>query len=612
MTLWPTPPDPAPALDLAAITREVETFAGRTLPAWEAGYLEYHRRRYQDTLRLLPEGGGRRLLDVGSFPGHLSALAQSRGWAVAGLNNDIEGAGQWADFLERCRGREIEILACEVEREPFPAPTASFDAVLFCELFEHLHVNPFHTLKEIFRVLRPGGLLILTTPNVRRAETLFRYIRGWGSQPPVSRTFHELFPSLLYHRHNREYTANELVYYLGRQGKDLYEFRLDHVYHSDSLDGDHELPGVLGQRPGRLELWLARRLRRLVPTTRSQLIARAWRTEAAIVPWDALSSVDGIGPLEEDEQPVQGFTRRLTFPFRLTESRAAFTVPLLPGEGPALLSLLLAHPVPDSDPAAWTRWTLDGQPAMTLELRPSPRPVRARLYVPPGVAARGQVRVAVETTTSPGRDGGRAAGLRLGGQWLLVERLETAGAVAAAVERARLERQAEDALTGSWWHPAESLYLAARPPATVLEMGPEDETQLGPGWYHREDWGALGAMRWTGAEAVCHVGTDGRASRLHVHAYAGEPRLGPVTGRIVAEHVAPDGTVAPARSAPFALAPDTWDDLTLASPATPGRLRVTLVAERLRRPSLLIEGSRDDRGLGLAVKRVTLGRGGLG
>ena len=165
--------------------------------------------------------------------------------------------------------------------------------------------------------------------------------------------------------------------------------------------------------------------------------------------------------------------------------------------------------------------------------------------------------------------------------------------MAAAVERARLERQAEDALTGSWWHPAESLYLTARPPAAVLEMGPEDETQLGPGWYHREDWGALGAMRWTGAEAVCHVGTDGRAARLRLRAYAGEPRLGPVAGRIVVEHVAPDGTVAPARTTSFALAPDHWDDLAVAIPTMPGRLRVTLVAERLRRPSLLIEGSRD-------------------
>src|SRR5207249_4039049 len=108
-----------------------------------------------------------------------------------------------------------------------------------------------------------------------------------------------------------------------------------------------------------------------------------------------------------------------------TRSPAPFPLPPPPGEGPALLSLLLAHPVPASDPAAWTRWTLDDQPAMTLELRPSPRPVRARLYVPTGIAARGRVRVGVETTPTPGRDSERAAGLHLGGQWLLVERLET-------------------------------------------------------------------------------------------------------------------------------------------------------------------------------------------
>src|SRR5439155_26737520 len=139
--LWPRTPDESRPPDLSAITREVEAFAGRALPTWEAHYLEYHRRRYQDTLRLLPEGHGRRLLDVGSFPGHLSALAQARGWEVTGLNNAIEGAEGWAAFLDRCRERKIEILPCEVEREVFPVPTGSFDAVLFCELFEHLYWN---------------------------------------------------------------------------------------------------------------------------------------------------------------------------------------------------------------------------------------------------------------------------------------------------------------------------------------------------------------------------------------------------------------------------------------------------------------------------------------
>src|SRR5437867_2823480 len=111
MALWPRPIDASPPLDLEQVTREVQAFTRGTLAPWEAGYLEYHRRRYLDTLRLLPDGQGRRLLDVGSFPGHISALAQARGWEVTGLNNDIEGAGPWAAFLQRCAERKIEILA---------------------------------------------------------------------------------------------------------------------------------------------------------------------------------------------------------------------------------------------------------------------------------------------------------------------------------------------------------------------------------------------------------------------------------------------------------------------------------------------------------------------
>ena len=73
MPLWPRPADETAPPDLDEISREVHGFGRGRLPDWEAGYLEYHRRRYQDTLRLLPSGGGRRLLDVGSFPGPLGA-----------------------------------------------------------------------------------------------------------------------------------------------------------------------------------------------------------------------------------------------------------------------------------------------------------------------------------------------------------------------------------------------------------------------------------------------------------------------------------------------------------------------------------------------------------
>jgi SAM-dependent methyltransferase len=606
MALWPSPREDGPPLDLATLTREVEAFARGSLAPWEAGYLDYHRRRYQDTLRLLPPGHGHRLLDVGSFPGHLSALAQARGFEVTGLNNAIEGAVPWAVFLERCRERKIEIAGCEVEREPFPVPTASFDAVLFCELFEHLHWNPFHTLKEIFRVLKPGGLLILTTPNLRRAETLFRYLHDWGWQPPVSRPFYALFPSLLYHRHNREYTGSELDYYLARQGKDLYDFRLDAVYYSDCLDGEHEIPTITGQRVGALERATARWLRRVFPRTRAQLLARAYRSEATLAAWSALGEVEGFGPPQEDEQPVQGFTRRLTFPFRLTGPRAAFTVPLPPGPGPALVSLLVAHPVPDDAPPAWTRWMVDGHPAMTLELRPTERPVRARLLVPERLAARGAVRIELETTTWRDPRGGGEHGLHVGAQWVLAERLATPAAIEAAITRTAVERQAEESFDYGWWHAAESLYVPHRVQQSALEVGRGDDAQLGPGWYHREHWGRLGFVRWTGPEALAYLASAGTARHVVVRCYSGEPKLGAVAGRVAVEHAPTDGAFAPAGESPFSVPADTWTELSVPIPAAPGRIRITIRVDPPRVPRERIPGSQDGRPLGLAVTRLGL------
>jgi SAM-dependent methyltransferase len=90
-----------------------------------------------------------------------------------------------------------------IEREPFPFGEAAFDVVLCCEILEHLQHDPLAALCEIHRVLRPGGALVVTTPNVARLENVARLVAGENLYDPYS----GYGP---YGRHNREYTAGEL------------------------------------------------------------------------------------------------------------------------------------------------------------------------------------------------------------------------------------------------------------------------------------------------------------------------------------------------------------------------------------------------------------------
>src|SRR3972149_4568747 len=64
-----------------------------------------------------------------------------------------------------------EVFSCPVdlfdaERDRFPYPNEHFQTILCCELIEHLSADPMHMMAEIHRILAPGGVLILTTPNI--------------------------------------------------------------------------------------------------------------------------------------------------------------------------------------------------------------------------------------------------------------------------------------------------------------------------------------------------------------------------------------------------------------------------------------------------------------
>jgi len=87
---------------------------------------------------------------------------------------------------ELFRVKEIKCLKCDFSG-PLPYKTASFDIAVSIEVLEHLE-NPWYHLNELHRVLKSGGVLVLTVPNTQALfERLYYLLTGKFWQFAVGR-----------------------------------------------------------------------------------------------------------------------------------------------------------------------------------------------------------------------------------------------------------------------------------------------------------------------------------------------------------------------------------------------------------------------------------------
>jgi SAM-dependent methyltransferase len=134
--------------------------------------------------RLLP---GARVLEIGCGAGDFAAR-MAEGGARSVIGQDFAPVA-----VDRAIGRfRQENLSFEVgDIESIRYPRDHFDVVVSCETVEHV-AHPRRAISELARVLRPGGTLLLTTPNYMSLTGLHRLYRDatarrWdeGGQPLV-------------------------------------------------------------------------------------------------------------------------------------------------------------------------------------------------------------------------------------------------------------------------------------------------------------------------------------------------------------------------------------------------------------------------------------------
>ena len=182
------------------------------LPAKEEfiGYLKVALPRFLTTMEFLPEASGR-VLEIGSTPYFLTLLMKRfRSYAMELSNffgeSTMDSSVFYEAVIDNPAYHEHHVLRFRqfnIEKQVFPYEDASFDGVVFCEILEHLTADPMAALAEMHRVLKPGGWLLVTTPNAAWYENIAQL---WQA--------HNIYGQYSAHgpygRHNREYTVPEL------------------------------------------------------------------------------------------------------------------------------------------------------------------------------------------------------------------------------------------------------------------------------------------------------------------------------------------------------------------------------------------------------------------
>jgi SAM-dependent methyltransferase len=212
-----------PARELATVVSCAARITpdGEHMAEWFQQYVHYQCNRIAFDLRMIDQNCDKdvTIAEFGSVPLLLTASLASLGYSITGIDIAPDRFSRSIDDLG------LKVVKRDIETEALPFPDEEFDVVLFNELFEHLRINPIFTMREVHRILTPGGRLFLSTPNLRSLAGLANFLlrnRCYSCEADPYDEFSKL-ENLGHMGHVREYTTREIVEFLGRIGFEVRE-----------------------------------------------------------------------------------------------------------------------------------------------------------------------------------------------------------------------------------------------------------------------------------------------------------------------------------------------------------------------------------------------------
>jgi 2-polyprenyl-6-hydroxyphenyl methylase/3-demethylubiquinone-9 3-methyltransferase len=207
----------------------------------DLAYFDLHERRFRDTAsrvaELVPPNG--RILDVGSHYLHLSSILTLLGYRVVSM--DVPAHSTLPFVSERAERMGIPLAVVDgdaiAEGRFLVTEADSFDAVLFCEILEHITFNPISYWRRIHELLRPNGIIYLTTPNSLKLLAVLGALWNLVTLRRIGLSVKQIMRRATLGHHWKEYSAREIREYFAFLSPD-FRVRVRRVDHYGSPPED--------------------------------------------------------------------------------------------------------------------------------------------------------------------------------------------------------------------------------------------------------------------------------------------------------------------------------------------------------------------------------------
>jgi 2-polyprenyl-3-methyl-5-hydroxy-6-metoxy-1,4-benzoquinol methylase len=125
-----------------------------------------------DYVSALPANSQARILEIGCGEGGTGYLALKEGRC-----RTYCGVELMPSAAEKAKQRITEVVIGNIEEIGLPWASDSFDALILSEVLEHL-VDPWALLKKMWPLLKPGGMVFASSPNVSNHRIIRMLLRG--------------------------------------------------------------------------------------------------------------------------------------------------------------------------------------------------------------------------------------------------------------------------------------------------------------------------------------------------------------------------------------------------------------------------------------------------